>query len=84
LKLSEMTWPEVQALDKNTVVPVYPIASFEQHAPHLPFLTDTMETDEIVNRLNTRIPDEVICLPTQWLGYSYPPYALRWQHHSDL
>lgn len=71
LKLGEMTWPEVKALDKTKVVPVYPIASFEQHGPHLPFLTDTMETDEIVNRLNTRIPDEVICLPTQWLGYSF-------------
>ena len=71
MKLGEMTWPEVKQLDKDALVAVYPIASFEQHGPHLPFLTDTMETDEIVRRLEGRIPDDVVCLPTQWLGYSY-------------
>ncbi|MEE2657270.1 MAG: creatininase family protein [Candidatus Latescibacterota bacterium] len=71
MKLGEMTWPDVKALDKTNLVPVYPIASFEQHGPHLPFLTDTMETQEVVDRLERRLPDDVICLPTQWLGYSF-------------
>ncbi len=71
MKLGEMNWPDIQDLDRDRLVAVYPIASFEQHGPHLPLLTDTMETTEIVNRLDQRIPDQVVCLPTQWLGYSF-------------
>ncbi len=66
-----MNWPDIQKLDREGLVGVYPIASFEQHGPHLPLLTDTLETAEIVNRLDQRIPDQVACLPTQWLGYSF-------------
>ena len=68
MKLGEMTWPDVKALDKNKLIPIYPIASFEQHGPHLPFLTDTMETEEVIACLERRLPDDVLCLPTQcWL-----------------
>ncbi len=76
MKLGELTWPEVKGLDKEKLVPVYPIASFEQHGPHLPLLTDTLETEEIVGRLDRLLPGEVLCLPTQWLGYSF--------HHKRL
>ena len=69
--LGELNWPEFKALDKSNLVGVYPIASFEQHGPHLPFLTDTIETTAIVQRLHERLPNGVVCLPTQWLGYSY-------------
>ena len=58
MKLGEMTWPEVAALDKSNLVAVCPIAAFEQHGPHLPFLTDTMETDEVVARLERRLPGD--------------------------
>ncbi len=71
MKLGEMNWQDIRLLDKERLVAVYPIASFEQHGPHLPLLTDTMETTEMVNRLDQRIPNEIVCLPTQWLGYSY-------------
>ncbi len=71
MKLGEMNWPDIQKLDRGGLVGVYPIASFEQHGPHLPLLTDTLETAEIVDRLDQRIPDQVVCLPTQWLGYSF-------------
>ena len=71
MKLGEMNWPDIQKLDREGLVGVYPIASFEQHGPHLPLLTDTLETAEIVDRLDHRIPDQVACLPTQWLGYSF-------------
>ncbi|HIM56251.1 MAG TPA: hypothetical protein EYM39_06060 [Candidatus Latescibacteria bacterium] len=33
-------------------------------------LTDRIETTDIVERLDARIGDRVVCLPTQWLGYS--------------
>ena len=46
-------------MDKNKLIPINPIASFEQHAPHLPFLTDTMETEEVIARLERRLLDAV-------------------------
>ena len=70
MKLGEMNWPAIDELDKGSVVAVFPIASFEQHGWHLPLLTDTIETTGIVDRLDARIGKRVVCLPTQWLGYS--------------
>ena len=71
MKLGEMNWPDVAGLDRSSLVAVFPIASFEQHGHHLPFLTDTIETQGVVDDLDARIPDRVLCLPTQWLGYSF-------------
>lgn len=71
MKLGEMNWPDVADIDRSSVVVVFPIASFEQHGHHLPFLTDTIETQGIVDDLHAAVPDRVLCLPTQWLGYSF-------------
>ncbi len=46
-------------MDKNKLIPINPIASIEQHAPHLPFLTDTMETEKVIARLERRLLDAV-------------------------
>ncbi len=32
MELGDLTWPEVQRLDKEKFVPVFPIALFEQDA----------------------------------------------------
>ena len=69
MKLGEFTWPDLEDVSRDVVV-VYPIAAFEQHGPHLPFITDTAEVQGIVDRLDAAIPDQVLCLPAQWLGYS--------------
>lgn len=71
MKLGEMNWPAVGDLDRGRFVAVFPIASFEQHGLHLPLLTDTIETSGIVDRLDARAGDRIVCLPTQWLGYSF-------------
>lgn len=71
MKLGEMNWPDVADLDREDIVVVFPIASFEQHGHHLPFLTDTIETEGVVALLDERIPEKILCLPTQWLGYSF-------------
>jgi len=71
MKLGEMQWPAVGELDKDRVVAVFPIAAFEQHGLHLPLLTDTIETTGIVDRLDAKIGNRIVCLPTQWLGFSF-------------
>ena len=83
MKLGEMSWPEVKMLDKSDLVAVYPIAAFEQHGPHLPFLTDTMETDEVIERLNRRIPDDVLCLPTQYIGFAHFAHPQKSQYSQN-
>ena len=71
MKLGEMNWPDIRDLDKGRLVAVYPIASFEQHGLHLPMLTDTIQLDAMVDAMDAKIGDRIVCLPTQWLGYSF-------------
>jgi len=71
--LAEMTAPEIAALPRDLVV-LIPVASCEQHSLHLPVFTDSMIGEEIARRVHERVPDKVLILPVQWLGYS--------QHHS--
>ena len=70
--LAEMTSPEVDALSRDIVV-LIPVASCEQHSLHLPVFTDSLIGGEVARRVHERVPDDVLVLPVQWLGYS--------QHH---
>ena len=70
--LAEMTSPEIAALPRDIVV-LMPVASCEQHSLHLPVFTDSMIGGEVARRVHERVPDDVLVLPVQWLGYS--------QHH---
>ncbi len=76
MKLAQLNWPDMEKVARDTVV-VFPIGAFEQHGPHLPFITDTAEVTAIVERLDEEIPDQVLCLPTQWLGYS--PHHMKFK-----
>ena len=76
MKLAELNWPDMEKVSRDAVV-VFPIGAFEQHGPHLPFITDTAEVTAIVERLDREIPDEILCLPTQWLGYS--PHHMKFK-----
>lgn len=69
MKLAELTWPEVEKLDRNTVI-LSPIAALEQHSRHLPFFTDTILCEGVATRLEAALRDDVLLLPTQWLGAS--------------
>ncbi len=69
MKLAELTWPEAAALDRDTVL-VCPIAALEQHSRHLPFFTDSILCEAVGIRLEARLPDDILLLPTQWLGAS--------------
>jgi creatinine amidohydrolase len=69
MKLAEMTWPEVDQLDRDLLV-IYPIAALEQHSRHLPLSTDTILCETIAARVEAVLPRQVLLLPTQWLGAS--------------
>ncbi|MFH1566930.1 MAG: creatininase family protein, partial [Gemmatimonadota bacterium] len=70
--LAEMTSPEIAALPRDIVV-LLPIASCEQHSLHLPVYTDSFIGGEVARRVHVQVPEDVLVLPVQWLGYS--------QHH---
>jgi creatinine amidohydrolase len=69
MKLAELTWPDVESLNRDIVV-VYPIAALEQHSRHLPFFTDSILCDGVVSRLEAALPGDILLLPVQWLGAS--------------
>lgn len=73
--LSELTWPDVAGLSKDTPI-LIPIAAIEQHGHHLPVYTDSMLLTEIVRRVELAMHDEMLVTPLMWLGNSH--------HHMDF
>jgi creatinine amidohydrolase len=69
MKLAELTWPDVENLDRDLVI-VYPIAALEQHSRHLPFFTDSILCEAVVDRLESSLKRDILLLPLQWLGAS--------------
>ena len=65
--LSRMTWPEVEALDRETTV-LIPTGAIEQHGPHLPLDTDTRLVTAVAEAVEGRTT--VLLTPTLWLGCS--------------
>ena len=71
----EMTSPMIDALDRKIPV-IIPVAATEQHGPHLPIATDRMIGWHFAHTLHTKIPKEVLVLPSVAIGCS--------QHHMDF
>ena len=75
MQLTDLNWPKVQALNKDTPV-VVPVAALEQHGHHLPLFTDSLLLGEIIRRAAERLHDRVLFAPLTWLGNS--------DHHLDF
>jgi creatinine amidohydrolase len=75
MNLSELAWPAVAALSKDTPI-VIPVAACEQHGHHLPVFTDSLLLGEIVERVTSTFETEVLFAPLLWLGNS--------DHHLDF
>lgn len=71
----ELKWPEIRALSKDSTA-VIPLGSVEQHGLHLPLCTDTTQVTSIARAVESRLSNEVVLLPTLWLGSSH--------HHLDF
>jgi creatinine amidohydrolase len=48
LRFAEMTWPEVEALDRERTIPLLPTGAIEAHGPHLPLNTDVIIAEAMV------------------------------------
>jgi creatinine amidohydrolase len=75
MQLTDLNWPAIAALSKDTPV-VLPVAALEQHGRHLPVFTDSLLLGEIVRRAAERLGDRVLFAPLFWLGNS--------DHHLDF
>lgn len=52
--LEEMTWPEIEADLKQTQTIILPIGATEEHGPHLPIFTDTIQAIEVAREAAKR------------------------------
>src|SRR5207237_6357435 len=75
LLYGRLTWPEVEALASEDRVCLVPVATLEDHGPHLPIDTDLRIVEEICRRAAEAAPEEIVLLPGIPHGYS--------PHHMD-
>ena len=73
---AEMIWNEVRDAATQDRVALLPVATYEDHGPHLPVDVDVVLATEICRRAAARIPDEVVLAPPVTHGYS--------PHHMDF
>ena len=69
MKLGDMTWKDVDDLDRDTVI-IIPTGSLEQHGLHLPLLTDTILVTAVAQAVEAQLTSSVVLTPTLWLGAS--------------
>lgn len=54
--LAHLSWTDVRDLPKEGVV-VLPVGATEQHGPHLPLITDTLQVTRVLDVALERLPD---------------------------
>lgn len=57
--LAHLSWPQIDAIDKEDGVVLLPIGAVEQHGPHLPTLTDSLIATHMVAETLKVLPSEV-------------------------
>jgi creatinine amidohydrolase len=75
--LPDMTWAEVAEILEETDTVIVPVASTEQHGPHLPLATDTIQAIEIAKRAVASLATEgikVVAGPT--IPFGLAPYHM--------
>lgn len=66
--LADLAPPDIKAYLESKDIVMIPIASMEQHGPHLPLATDTIQAEEIARRAGKLA--KVLYTPCVWFGYS--------------
>jgi creatinine amidohydrolase len=65
-----MTAPQLSQVPRQATVVLVPIAACEQHSVHLPTFTDTLLVTAVAEGAERTLPDQILLLPTLWLGAS--------------
>lgn len=66
--IADLAYPDIQEYLKHKDVILIPVASTEQHGPHLPLSTDTVTAEEVAKRAGDKA--HVLYTPCVWTGYS--------------
>lgn len=70
MKIMELTWSDIEEMEKADKVLLYPLGAVEQHGKHLPLGVDTYMIENISTKVEELLAGKVLLLPTQWLGHS--------------
>ena len=71
VRWERLTAPELRGLAERNAVVVVPVASLEQHGPHLPVWTDSFLGHAVAVRAGELCEDlPAVVLPPMWLGLS--------------
>jgi len=70
MRFEEMRAPQLRTVDREQTLVMLPIAACEQHGPHCPTGTDTILCRSIAEGVESANPDQILLLPTLWLGAS--------------
>jgi len=76
LLYERLTWPEVRRAASEDRVALIPVATLEDHGPHLPIDADLRIAAELCRRVAEGMPSETVLLPAIPHGYS--------PHHMDF
>src|SRR5687767_9176287 len=70
IEWSNQTATKINELSKRDAVIIVPIASTEQHGPHLPVIVDALLTEEVARRTALKVAERepVLVTPVLWLG----------------
>jgi creatinine amidohydrolase len=75
-RYGELTWPEVKSAAAENRVAVIPIATIEDHGPHLPIDTDLRLCNAVCEAAVARAADRAVLIPS--INHGYSP------HHMDF
>ena len=75
LTIGDMTWPDIDALNREKTLFLLPVGMLEEHGPHLPIAADTIgveyEAERVADRLTQTLPDwNIVLMPAVNYGSS--------------
>ncbi|MBP1993209.1 creatininase family protein [Paenibacillus eucommiae] len=70
MRYMELTWEQIESLDKRDKRVVLPLGAVEQHGLHLPLGVDYFLIHALAAEVERRLPDRLLLLPPVWLGHS--------------
>lgn len=75
-ELGELSWTDIQALDRSRVVAILPLGAVEAHGPHLPLGTDIIIAEAMARAgAELLLPQGIQPLLLPALPYAPAPYA---------